>query len=403
MALLRSDIVNKDLIEKVIKQKEGTSRVSLSSITVNTNSNNEIRTSLLIENLGICAAAKVKGDEKEYHWFAKVIQSDINTEPRNHELIKREINFYDELIPKIYSLINPTLLKLDSFIWSQANDDVISKEILIFETDDDFSTNIDGDFDLSHVIHGVSWLAKLHGLSYVLLKKDPKIMEKFPNIDDTPVEKVGIKTKLVKMVMTSLQEEIAKDKVVANPLMSRQDWLFNLKSMIETKRAKRNPKAFKSLIHGEPWFGNVKFSYREDSNGKIHVNDSLFQDFHNCSVGSPGDDLAIFIMSSTNRKFREKYLDIVLGSYLKELKDMINSQGFDDGVYDFDELKEDYKCGLMVGLSFSLFCVPILTKSEDQTDINNDALDEIDGDKLIKIHEKTKDGLVDVLEYLEIH
>lgn len=95
MALLRSDILNKDLIEGVLQKTEvkyrlqcswaivgdnlvesppfytqGTKKISLCTLTVGPD--DSTRSTLLEERLRVTATARVKNEERVYHWTAKV-------------------------------------------------------------------------------------------------------------------------------------------------------------------------------------------------------------------------------------------------------------------------------------------------------------------------------------------
>lgn len=99
---------------------------------------------------------------------------------------------------------------------------------------------------------------------------------------------------------------------------------------------------FWTLCHGEPWFGNLSFRY-DDKGGAAaprgglegtttkqkgaNPAEAMFGGFHSYFIGKPGHDIALFLMTSTSRAFREEHLDHLLRAYLAELDDVIGSQG----------------------------------------------------------------------------
>ena len=90
---------------------------------------------------------------------------------------------------------------------------------------------------------------------------------------------------------------------------------------------KDDRKPFLTLIHGEPWTGSAFYRYTTGSEGESSPAEAIFADFHACSLGRPGTDLAHFLLTSTTREFRKHHLDTILQSYLTELVDIVASQG----------------------------------------------------------------------------
>ena len=95
---------------------------------------------------------------------------------------------------------------------------------------------------------------------------------------------------------------------------------------------------FKTVCHGEPWYGNVHFRYQRDEGRRAEEEveeeeppwypvQAAIGDLHVCSYGRPGSDLAHFLLTSTTREFRRQYLDTVLKVYLAELEDVVQSLG----------------------------------------------------------------------------
>ena len=82
MAFLRSDVLNKDLVEKVLKRKEGTNRVQVLSLTIGNDEQAAFKPTLLEDRLTVQVSAKVKGYERSYLWTAKIPK--IADSPRNY-------------------------------------------------------------------------------------------------------------------------------------------------------------------------------------------------------------------------------------------------------------------------------------------------------------------------------
>ena len=69
-------------------------------------------------------------------------------------------------------------------------------------------------------------------------------------------------------------------------------------------------------------------------------------------------DLAHFLITSTTREFRKKYLDTVLNAYVNQLDDILESQGFPGNLYPADAARRDYRRGMVLAITFTLFAMP---------------------------------------------
>ena len=129
MALFRSDVINKEFIEKVLRKNEvnlfymhilifilifesfvqGTNRVNVNTLTVQ---GSQSKGSLLEERLDIQVNAQIKSRSKDYDWMAKVLRSEAG--PANYSRfqgINKIINFI--FICTIISLFRKKRFVLD--------------------------------------------------------------------------------------------------------------------------------------------------------------------------------------------------------------------------------------------------------------------------------------------------
>lgn len=410
MALLRSDVLNRELIENILRKKEGTNRILVSALTVG---HSELRGSLLEERLKVEVVASVKGKKNTYNWLAKVLRSEKG--PANYArfqgLLETEVNFYAELLPELGQLGAP-LPKTFPLLWGDYK--TLNHEVLMLE-----DLNYKGyqvvhhefGLDFTHVLLAVEWLARFHGLSYVLMKKfgdkagknDRSWIETHPWVrkemeesskfapgleegkDDTDVTggSTSIRARLMNMATSVLKSEASQNggHKKLETLLERQDWLDGMR-----KQTLADKTGFMSLCHGQPWAGNVYFSFDSpsESERKPIPTDCVFADFEACAIGKTGYDVAHFLLTSTTREFRKNHLDNVLQIYLTELEDVISSQGaFEKDFYTMKELRQDYRKGLIMGITFCLFAMPMLNNQQHENS------EEIDG-KLLKTLKLTK-------------
>ena len=103
-----------------------------------------------------------------------------------------------------------------------------------------------------------------------------------------------------------------------------QKWTKNGPNMYHMVYGRRPPeKSFMCVLHGQPWSGNVLYSYDNEQNPM----EIIFTDFQSCSYGRAGQDIAHFLLASTDREFRKNHLETILTAYLTELEDVLNHQG----------------------------------------------------------------------------
>ena len=69
-------------------------------------------------------------------------------------------------------------------------------------------------------------------------------------------------------------------------------------------------------------------------------------------------DLAHFLITSTTREFRKKYLETVLSAYVNQLDDILESQGFPGNLYPAEAARRDYRRGMVLAITFTLFAMP---------------------------------------------
>jgi hypothetical protein len=236
---------------------QGTKRVQVTTITVGSC---EARASLLEERVNVQVNAAIKGRSKDYDWVAKVLRSEAG--PANYArfqgLLETEVNFYMELLPELGQLGAP-LPRTFPLVWGDYK--TLSREVLLLERQSGFQlspTSGQKGLDLPHVLLAVEWLAKLHGLSYVMIKRMEaqnshndwmtshpwvrreiedsfKFAPSYPDAkaDESDVAGSTLKSRLVAMTRKTLQRETLGDEKdqKLETLLERQDWLDEMRQV----------------------------------------------------------------------------------------------------------------------------------------------------------------------------
>ena len=91
----------------------------------------------------------------------------------------------------------------------------------------------------------------------------------------------------------------------------------SFKAIIENRLKKGTFQQISTMCHGDLWIGNVLF--RTDGLGSALK--CKLMNFHVMCKGHPVDDIAYFLYTSTNKVFRDIYLDLCLRTYFGVLKE----------------------------------------------------------------------------------
>ena len=137
--------------------------------------------------------------------------------------------------------------------------------------------------DLPHVLLGVEWLAKLHGLTYVAKKrfesnnpkedwyaKNPWIKSELEDTsknapDETEQDQgdvaggLSLKNRLIGMARKAILAEKKVENEQFEKLVQAQDWLEEMRK--ESGKSESTNGSFVSVCHGQPWIGNIYFKY----------------------------------------------------------------------------------------------------------------------------------------------
>jgi len=212
----------------------------------------------------------------------------------------------------------------------------------------------------------------------------------------------SLKARLVNMARKTLQlEEKPENDDSLDKLLERQDWLDEMRNSASKKWNKSGD--FVTVCHGQPWSGNAYFKYSTDPEGGQVPTEVIFSDFQSCALGKPGQDISHFLLSSTTREFRQDNLETILQAYLTELEDVITHQGvFDGPLYTSTALRQDYRQGIYLAMTFCLFAMPVLTQGdEEEIDGSLQGDDKVDGIELretpMKGMQRAADALLDYI------
>ena len=148
---------------------------------------------------------------------------------------------------------------------------------------------------------------------------------------------------------------------------------------------------FLTIVHSDGWFNNMLFRY--DANNVPQ--EALLLDFQTSFIGSPGYDLALFLLSSTTKAFWRQHLIDLLQKYHETLLEI--DPGIAD-VYGFQDLMRDYKESLIVGVTFCVFGFPGILLEEGDPVLDFGGVDLTDSAQVEELKRKEEDRLEVLME-----
>ena len=171
MALLRSDVLNRELVERIVLKREkrltARMRTRVVSLTVGELDSADPN----VQRFVLRAVVQQEGKpatRKVLAWLAKL---PIASPERNIRKLRTEIRFYERLSPCLPSLAlqSPVHASLDGDRSVLLLEDVLSESRRRFRP-----SPVGRDLDLDEVTQCVKWLAKFHAETAKLIKSHPE-------------------------------------------------------------------------------------------------------------------------------------------------------------------------------------------------------------------------------------
>ena len=282
---------------------------------------------------------------------------------------------YQELIPSLNKVSSK--VKLGTTVPMVYVQDAKGQEALILDHMKQYgwrdAKNKKQGLDLDHIQMAMEWLAKFHGLSHVLMQNQPDFLRRYKPMNQRLDEATKSMMKNARQNLAGrLTKSVALLETEGNKYTNWITGLFAKNVVIDDLKDKMQTPTefgFNAICHLDTWFNNMLFQYNE----KNQVQEVLFLDFQGSGYCNVGNDLAMLLLSSTTKEFRDQNLKKILMHYLQSLKDTVltASDGQEDLKYSMEDLEKDYRFGLPVGLTFCFNALPmILCEPEDVIDFS---------------------------------
>nr|XP_040570387.1 uncharacterized protein LOC121119707 isoform X3 [Lepeophtheirus salmonis] len=393
---LRADIVNETFLQKVLFDKYD-GKIEL--VSFESKPGSQKGDNFIGDLVAVDLKVRYKKENKEsiYHWMIKTLKPGPDDQENGLayalRIFDREEYFYTTFINDLNKYVKKDILNTIPFIYS-INEK--KKEALVFQHLGKMGfrdpVNKKEGFDLQHIHHGLNWIARLHGASFILFSKYPGGHEAW--CKDNFVSEAGkfsmfegmcdMMKKSYFQMFQSLLNGSENDSFVKQFESLFRDTFSNTNvfKLMEDKMYVSRSK-FKILCHGDTWFNNIMFKYDENGN----IIDTIFLDMQMIYCGNLGSDLSYFLCTCVTYETLSDNLDDFLHYYYKCLTKHIRE--LDPSITEIpltlEDIKHDFLKSSLVGFFVAFNAFPfILSKKEDFTDFEFTKVDFKDKEELEK-------------------
>eukprot|EP00092_Neocalanus_flemingeri_P030907 GFUD01033564.1.p1 GENE.GFUD01033564.1~~GFUD01033564.1.p1 ORF type:complete len:244 (-),score=81.37 GFUD01033564.1:57-692(-) len=146
----------------------------------------------------------------------------------------------------------------------------------------------------------------------------------------------------------------------------------------------------KTICHGDPWFNNMMFKYKDDK----QLDGVVFIDFQIAGYVSPALDLVYFMAASTTGELRRKYLPHILTMYHTIFINTVERLGVSVD-FSYEELLEDFRKAKLHGLNFALQALPSILNENKEDIIDTEEWMKVMNEENEEIKDKKMKDIID--------
>jgi len=371
--------VTEERILRAIKSHEKAEDVTI--VTMEDASGNVKGEGFMSSLVNLKVEAIVDGKKKSYAWVLKSMPREPNRAimSMKFKADEREENFFGTLLPKLKDFLSskgvpellPNFCSIPYSAWTE-DDKVLIMQNLKEEGWRD-AINKKAGLDIEHVRAAIKWLATFHAITYAFLdgyeggldkaEKDLQIFFwKFDTYFDWEKEMAPFRhhgNDSNRAMFKSLEEK----NPGKNYLKYLEDLIANHLDMGTADKKVRDDQKYKlkTICHGDPWFNNMMFKYKDDK----QLDGVVFIDFQIVGYVSPALDLVYFLAASTTGDLRRKYLPHILTMYHTIFINTVERFGISVD-FSYEDFLEDFRKARLHGLNFALQALPsILNENKD--------------------------------------
>jgi len=332
--------------------------------------------------------AIVNGQNKTYNWVVKSMPREVNRAIMSLKIKadEREVNFFGNLLPALKDFLSskgvsellPNFCSVPYSSWTE-EEKVLIMENLKEEGWRD-AVNKKAGLDIEHVRAAMKWLATFHAITFSFLShyegglgQAEKDFDLFFwtfnrlidwNKEIEPFRALGNDSQ--RAMFKGLDDQTSEgkcEKFLENIIEKHLDLGTAAMKVRDFQKYK-----LKTICHGDPWFNNMMFKYRDDKK----LDDIIFIDFQLSGYTSPALDLVYFLAASTTGELRAKYLSHILTLYHTIFVNTAQRFGVQVD-FSYEDLLDDFSKARLHGLNFAVGALPsiLAEKNEDIVDMDD--------------------------------
>lgn len=303
---------------------------------------------------------QLKSNEKEHLFVKKMLDTKGDGQSvRETSMFDREIHMYSVVLPKLSALLEKAIPGCEPiaprYVFS-------SPGVLVLE---DLSASgfrmLDRlkRLDLHHSLLVMQVLARFQAASVVLNQQEPECFEPYDHqiyVEPAMIQSLG---PFLTMMTQLLADEIINWPGYGERYSKKIRDMSGRMIQLVAEAARRKEDRFNVLTHDDLWINNIMFRPPDGVR---------FIDFQMPYYSSIGNDLQLFINSSTTDDVRRNHINTMLKEYYKIFCDTLAALGYEGRTLTFEELQEEFRKSASYSLIVTLAFLPVNFVGSD-TDI----------------------------------
>ncbi|XP_053695574.1 uncharacterized protein LOC128743080 [Sabethes cyaneus] len=271
--------------------------------------------------------AIINGDDRELVLWCKVPPND---DPRSLALFKREVYFYQEILPAMYEFqmtkdvneqSNVGFFSAPRCYLAHCDADKEEPEaVIVLEYDENYE-RWDWDkfepINLDHAKLLLQQLGRLHAVSLAMKAQKPEMFEKLKHALEDNVDFGTLMKESFDRALTTMKTRFAADQV---EIQQMRDAIF---SELNCCAGVARIEAFSVISHGDCWINNFIFTHNKEK-APVSV---VLTDWQSVRYATPLLDLGYFFFICTSIEFRKEHWEELLKHYHNTLRTLLDRLG----------------------------------------------------------------------------
>ncbi|KAJ9585241.1 hypothetical protein L9F63_002941 [Diploptera punctata] len=245
--------------------------------------------------------------------------------------------------------------------------------------------------DLHHTLLVLRTLARFHSVSLVIHQQDPECFELYKHqIFTEPAMEQSLGPFCTDMTRL-LADEIVNWPGFGELYSKKIREMSGRMIQLAEEAARRRDDRFNVLTHDDLWINNMMFRSPDSVR---------FIDFQMPHFASIGNDLQLFINSSTIPEVRRNHIDTLLKEYYKTFCDTLKALDYKGKILTFEDLQEEFRKSAPYSLIITMVFLPTIYADNDADIVMFESEGAPSHSKLYD-NIRIKETMIEMLHYFE--